>query len=84
MIEMHTIVVRVDGSEASLKALRFALQEAGSHHAQLKAVMAWSVPPLAHGAVWSVPVASTTTRRSPRPSSTKSSQTQAPPTQASP
>jgi nucleotide-binding universal stress UspA family protein len=56
MTEMHTIVVGVDGSEASLKALRFALQEAGSHHVQLKAVMAWNVPPLAHGAVWSVPV----------------------------
>ena len=56
MTEMHTIVVGIDGSEASVKALRFALQEAGSHHAQLKVVMAWSVPPLAYGAGWSVPI----------------------------
>jgi len=53
---MHMIVVGVDGSEASVKALRFALEEARSHGGEVKAVKAWNVPPLAYGAGWSVPI----------------------------
>lgn len=53
---MHTIVVGLDGSEASLEALGFALEEARSHGSELKAVKAWNVPPLAYGPVWSVPI----------------------------
>jgi len=53
---MHTIVVGLDGSEASAEALRFALREARSHGAEVKAVKAWEVPPLAYGAGWSVPI----------------------------
>jgi len=47
---MSTIVVGVDGSEASLRALRFAIDEARVHGADVKAVNAWHVPPLAYGA----------------------------------
>lgn len=53
--DMRTIVVGVDGSEASIEALRFAIQEARAHGCEVKAVKAWSVPPLAYGAGWSVP-----------------------------
>jgi len=83
LIEMNTIVVGVDRSEASVKALRFALEEARSHGAEVKAAKAWNVPPLAYEPGWSVPITRTTTRRSPRPSSTRASQTPEPPTQAS-
>ena len=49
---MGTIVVGVDGSEGSLAALRFALDEAKVRGAELKAVNAWHVPPAAYGAGW--------------------------------
>jgi|HubBroStandDraft_1064217.scaffolds.fasta_scaffold229803_2 nucleotide-binding universal stress UspA family protein len=53
---MHTIVVGVDGSEASVEALQFAIEEARSQGAEVKAIKVWNVPPLAYGAGWSVPV----------------------------
>jgi nucleotide-binding universal stress UspA family protein len=43
---MQTIVVGVDGSEGSLKALRFAAQEAAAHSARLRIVSAWSAESL--------------------------------------
>jgi nucleotide-binding universal stress UspA family protein len=46
---MNTIVVGVDGSGASVDALRFAIREARLHHAGVKAVNAWHVPPSAYG-----------------------------------
>jgi nucleotide-binding universal stress UspA family protein len=49
---MSTIVVGVDGSEASVKALRFALEEARIHGAELKAVSAWHVPVTAYESGW--------------------------------
>jgi nucleotide-binding universal stress UspA family protein len=52
---VRRIVVGVDGSDASLKALRFAIQEARAHGGEVKAVKVWNVPPLAYGAGWSVP-----------------------------
>jgi len=42
-----TIVVGVDGSEGSLAALRFALEEAKVRGDDIKAVNAWHVPPAA-------------------------------------
>lgn len=54
---MSTIVVGVDGSESSIKALRFAIDEARIHSADVRAVNAWHVPPLAYGAgIGPVPV----------------------------
>ena len=44
---MGTIVVGVDGSDGSLEALGFAIEEARLRNAQLRVVTAWSVPPLA-------------------------------------
>lgn len=38
---MQTIVVGVDGSPGSRRALRWAAEEAKAHNAQLQAVMAW-------------------------------------------
>ena len=49
---MGTIVVGVDGSEGSLAALRFALEEAKVRGDDIKAVNAWHVPPAAYGAGW--------------------------------
>jgi len=49
---MGTIVVGVDGSEGSLAALRFALEEARIRGDELKVVNAWHVPPAAYGAGW--------------------------------
>jgi nucleotide-binding universal stress UspA family protein len=45
-----TIVVGVDGSEGSVAALRFALEEAKIRGTELKAVSAWHVPPAVYGA----------------------------------
>ncbi len=49
---MSTIVVGVDGSEGSLAALRFALEEARIRGAEVKAVNAWHVPPAVYGGGW--------------------------------
>ena len=49
---MHTIVVGVDGSEASLKALGFAVKEARIRDAELKAVHAWHVPAVVYEVGW--------------------------------
>jgi nucleotide-binding universal stress UspA family protein len=42
---MVRIVVGVDGSEASVRALRWALEEARARHATLDVVHAWHLPP---------------------------------------
>jgi nucleotide-binding universal stress UspA family protein len=42
-------VVGVDGSETSIEALRFALDEARLRSARVRAVCAWHVPPAAYG-----------------------------------
>ena len=47
---MSSIVVGVDGSEASIEALMFAIDEARIHGADVKAVNAWHVPAFAYGA----------------------------------
>lgn len=52
---MSTIVVGVDGSDGSVAALCFAIDEARLHGADLKAVTAWHVPPAAYGLGWSIP-----------------------------
>ena len=49
---MGTIVVGVDGSEGSLAALRFAIEEAKIRSAEVKAVNAWNVPPAVYGGGW--------------------------------
>src|SRR5207247_8360743 len=51
-----TIVVGVDGSEGSLHALEFALEEARIRKAEVKAVAAWHVPGSVYNTGW-VPVA---------------------------
>jgi nucleotide-binding universal stress UspA family protein len=53
---MSTIVVGVDGSQGSLDALRFAIEEARLSNATVTAVAAWHVPPAAYGMGWSVPI----------------------------
>lgn len=49
---MSTIVVGVDGSEGSTKALRFALDEAQRRSADVKVVGAWHIPPIVYEAGW--------------------------------
>lgn len=49
---MSVIVVGVDGSEAGVEALRFALGEAQLRGAELKVVSAWHVPPAAYESGW--------------------------------
>lgn len=46
---MHTIVVGIDGSEASVRALDFAAEEAVLRGAALRAVCVWEVPVTAYG-----------------------------------
>ena len=46
------MVVGVDGSEGSVQALRFAIEEARIRGATLRAVNAWHVPPAVYGAGW--------------------------------
>lgn len=41
---MDRIVVGVDGSDTSRRALRWAAEEAKAHHAELHVVHAWEVP----------------------------------------
>jgi nucleotide-binding universal stress UspA family protein len=54
---MHTIVVGVDGSQASLEALRFAIGEARLRGGEVKAVSVWHVPALVYeGAVTGAPI----------------------------
>jgi nucleotide-binding universal stress UspA family protein len=50
-----TIVVGVDGSEGSVRALEFALEEARIRDADVKAVSAWHVAAAAYNSGW-VPV----------------------------
>ena len=45
---MSTIVVGVDGSAGSVAALSFAIEEARSHGAEIKAVTVWQVPASAY------------------------------------
>jgi nucleotide-binding universal stress UspA family protein len=52
---MSTIVVGVDGSHGSVKALKFALEEARIRHADVKAVAAWEIPAGAYSTGW-VPI----------------------------
>jgi nucleotide-binding universal stress UspA family protein len=47
-----TIVVGVDGSDGSVSALRFAVEEARVRSAELRVVNAWHVPPAVYGADW--------------------------------
>jgi len=47
-----TIVVGVDGSPGSQRALAFALEEARVRHADVKAVAAWHVPLTAYNTGW--------------------------------
>jgi nucleotide-binding universal stress UspA family protein len=49
---MNTIVVGVDGSEGSTRALRVALEEAHVRDARLRVVSAWHVPPLLYSSGW--------------------------------
>ena len=49
---MGAIVVGVDGSEGSLAALRFAIEEAKIRGVEVKAVNAWHVPPAVYGGGW--------------------------------
>jgi nucleotide-binding universal stress UspA family protein len=49
---VSTIVVGVDGSDGSVQALRFAIEEARIRGATLRAVNAWHVPPAVYGAGW--------------------------------
>jgi nucleotide-binding universal stress UspA family protein len=49
---MSTFVVGVDGSKGSLEALRYALDEARVHGAQVKAVNAWHIPASLYEAGW--------------------------------
>ncbi len=49
---METIVVGIDGSEASRQALDFALAEARVRGAAVKAVSAWHVPAVVYEVGW--------------------------------
>jgi nucleotide-binding universal stress UspA family protein len=42
---MDTIVVGIDGSDASKEALRWAIEEARVHGAKVTALYAWALPP---------------------------------------
>src|SRR5436190_24358685 len=53
---MNTIVVGIDGSPGSIKALEFAIAEARVRQADVKAVTAWHVPLKAYDSGW-VPIA---------------------------
>jgi nucleotide-binding universal stress UspA family protein len=49
---MNTIVVGLDGSEGSLRALAFAIEEAKLRGADIKAVNCWHVPPIVYEVGW--------------------------------
>jgi nucleotide-binding universal stress UspA family protein len=48
----NTLVVGIDGSAGSVRALEFALEEARARKADLKAVAAWRVPATAYDTGW--------------------------------
>ncbi len=48
-----TVVVGVDGSDGSIGALKFALEEARIRGAGIKVVNAWHIPPGIYGSGWS-------------------------------
>ena len=47
-----TVVVGVDGSDGSIGALRFAVEEARIRGAAIKVVNAWHIPPGIYGSGW--------------------------------
>lgn len=49
---MGSIVVGVDGSPASIEALKFAIREAEIRCGAVTAVSAWNVPPIVFEAAW--------------------------------
>lgn len=49
---MSTIVVGVDGSPASVEALKFAIAEAEVRRGTVKAVYAWHVPAIVYEGAW--------------------------------
>jgi nucleotide-binding universal stress UspA family protein len=49
---VSAIVVGVDGSEGSIRALRFALDEARVRGVELRVVHAWHIPPAIFGSGW--------------------------------
>lgn len=49
---MSTVVVGVDGSHGSARALEFAIGEARIRGADLKAVAAWEIPPAVYSTGW--------------------------------
>jgi nucleotide-binding universal stress UspA family protein len=51
-----TIVVGIDGSDGSTRALEFALEEARIRSAEVKAVAAWHVPATVYNTGWVVSV----------------------------
>ena len=54
---MSTVVVGVDGSKGSVEALRYAIDEARLHNAQVKVVNAWHIPAIIYEAGWApVPI----------------------------
>ena len=53
---MRKIVVGIDGSENSVRALRWAADEARNRDARLTVVHAWLVPPLAYAGMEVAPV----------------------------
>jgi nucleotide-binding universal stress UspA family protein len=52
---MKRIVVGIDGSPASLDALRWAVEEARARHVPIRAVSAWSYPVYAYSGYIAVP-----------------------------
>ena len=55
MTEQKRIVVGVDGSEASLKALRWAAEQAGFKQAVVEAIFAWDWPAYFGSGGWGAP-----------------------------
>jgi nucleotide-binding universal stress UspA family protein len=49
---MSSIVVGVDGSPASIEALKFALAEARARGGEVKAVNVWHVPAIVYEGAW--------------------------------
>ena len=49
---MSRVIVGVDGSEGSIRALRFAVEEARIRGAELLAVNAWHIPPAVYDSGW--------------------------------